>query len=92
MTIGLFYTVGHWNEFFQGIMYITDRSLFPLQVVVRDILMQSQDLDNLNVEEVLPTVTLQMAAVIVASLPVILVYPFVQKHFTKGMLIGSIKG
>ncbi|WNQ10147.1 carbohydrate ABC transporter permease [Paenibacillus aurantius] len=91
MTIGLFYAVGHWNEFFQAIMYVTDRSLFPLQVIVRELLVQTQaPLEN--VENMTPTETLQMASVVMASLPIIIVYPFLQKHFTKGMLLGSIKG
>ncbi|SDC96360.1 putative aldouronate transport system permease protein [Paenibacillus sp. UNCCL117] len=90
-TIGLFYAVGHWNEFFQAIMYVTDRRLFPLQVIVREILMQSQQPLE-NAENVMPTQTLQMAAVVLASMPVIVVYPFLQKYFTKGMLLGSIKG
>lgn len=90
-TISLFYAVGHWNDFFQAIMYITDRSLFPLQVVVREILMQTQQPME-NVESMTPTQTLQMAAVVLASLPIIIVYPFLQKYFTKGMLLGSIKG
>jgi len=92
MTIGLFYMVGHWNEFFQAIMYVTDRTLQPLQVVVRDILLQNSDQLSANVDNMVPTVTMQMAAVIIASVPIILVYPFIQKHFTKGMLLGSIKG
>lgn len=91
LTIGLFYAVGHWNQFFQAIMYVTDRELFPLQVVVREILMLSQQ-GTENAENMVPTVTLQMAAVIVASLPIVVVYPFLQKHFTKGMLLGSVKG
>ncbi|MCU6707826.1 carbohydrate ABC transporter permease [Paenibacillus sp. J5C_2022] len=91
LTVGLFYLVGHWNEFFQAIFYVTDRSLFPLQVVVREILMQSQQPLE-NAENIMPTQTMQMAAVIIASLPVIVIYPFIQKHFTKGMLLGSIKG
>lgn len=91
LTIGLFYMVGHWNEFFQAIMYVTDRSLFPLQVVIREILMLTQQPLE-NAENMLPTETLQMAAVVTASLPIILVYPFIQKHFTKGMLLGSVKG
>lgn len=91
MTIGLFYGVGHWNQFFQAIMYITDTKLFPLQVVVRDILLQTQNTME-NPDITLPTVTMQMAAVILASIPIILVYPFIQKHFTKGMLLGSVKG
>ncbi|MNI19302.1 L-arabinose transport system permease protein AraQ [compost metagenome] len=91
ITVGLFYAVGHWNSFFSAIMYVTDRSLFPLQVVVREILMLSQQPLE-NAEDQVPTVTMQMAAVIFASLPILVVYPFLQKHFTKGMLLGSIKG
>lgn len=91
ITIGLFYAVGHWNQFFSAIMYITDRTLYPLQVVVREILtMAQQPLEN--AENMVPTVTMQMSAVVVASLPVFIVYPFLQKHFTKGMLLGSVKG
>ncbi|KRF09607.1 ABC transporter permease [Paenibacillus sp. Soil766] len=91
MTIGLFYTVGHWNEFFQAIMYMTDRDWFPLQVIVREILIQTQQPLE-NAENLMPTETLQMASVITASLPIIVLYPFLQKHFTKGMLLGAIKG
>ncbi|KKO53118.1 carbohydrate ABC transporter permease [Paenibacillus sp. DMB20] len=91
MTVGLFYAVGHWNQFFSAIMYISDRNLRPLQVVVRDLLMQTQKpLDN--PDELVPTVTMQMAAIVVASAPIIAVYPFLQKHFTRGMLLGSVKG
>ncbi|TMV47613.1 carbohydrate ABC transporter permease [Paenibacillus mesophilus] len=91
ITVGLFYAVGHWNSFFSAIMYVTDRSLFPLQVVVREILMLTQQPLE-NAEDQVPTVTMQMAAVVFASLPVLVIYPFLQKHFTKGMLLGSIKG
>ncbi|MBM7567747.1 carbohydrate ABC transporter permease [Paenibacillus sacheonensis] len=91
LTVGLFYMVGHWNEFFQAIMYVTDRTLFPLQVVVREILIQTQSPLE-NVDNMTPSETLQMASVIMASLPIIIVYPFLQKHFTKGMLLGSVKG
>jgi putative aldouronate transport system permease protein len=91
LTIGLFYMVGHWNEFFQAIMYVTDRQLFPLQVIIREILMLTQQPLE-NAENILPTETMQMAAVVTASLPIIVVYPFIQKHFTKGMLLGSVKG
>ncbi|WP_135556656.1 carbohydrate ABC transporter permease [Paenibacillus cymbidii] len=91
LTVGLFYLVGHWNEFFQAIFYVTDRSLFPLQVIVRELLMQTQQPLE-YAENVLPTMTMQMASVITACLPVIVIYPFIQRHFTKGMLLGSIKG
>ncbi|GBF78220.1 ABC transporter permease, partial [Paenibacillus sp. 598K] len=80
LTVGLFYLVGHWNEFFQAIFYVTDRTLFPLQVVVREILMQSQQPLE-NAENMMPTQTMQMASVMLASLPVIVIYPFLQKHF-----------
>lgn len=73
MTVGLFYVVGHWNDFFSAVLYITNRDLYPLQVIVRNILLESANLQQ-NTDVVLPTVTMQMAAVIFASLPIILVY------------------
>ncbi|WP_168121224.1 carbohydrate ABC transporter permease [Paenibacillus sp. HB172176] len=91
VTIGLFYLVGHWNQFFLGVLYIQDTKLFPLQLVVRNILISASSVES-NVDVTLPTATLQMAAVVTASLPIVLVYPFFQKHLTKGMLLGSIKG
>lgn len=91
MTVGLFYLVGHWNEIFQAIMYVTKKDLHPLQVIVRDILLSSQNISTQS-EVTLPTVTLQMAVVMTACLPIIAIYPFIQKYFTKGMLLGSIKG
>lgn len=91
MTVGLFCVVGSWNTFFSAVYYITDPDLNPLQVIVRSLLMSSEQMES-NVDTVLPTTTLQMASVVTASLPVIVVYPFVQKHLTKGMLIGAVKG
>lgn len=91
ITIGLFYAVGHWNQFFAAIMYISDRQLFPLQVVVREILMMTQQPLE-SAETMVPTMTMQMSAIVLASLPIIVVYPFLQRHFTKGMMLGSIKG
>jgi putative aldouronate transport system permease protein len=91
ITVGLFYLVMHWNEFFHAVLYVTKNKLHPLQVVLREILAVSQN-SRENVETVVPTATFQMAAVMVACLPVIVVYPFMQKHLTRGMLIGAIKG
>lgn len=91
LTIALFYAVSHWNELFQAILYVTDRKLLPLQVVVRDILMQTIN-NTSSADNMVPAVTMQMASVIAASLPLIIVYPFVQRHFTKGMMLGSVKG
>nr|WP_203453390.1 carbohydrate ABC transporter permease [Jiangella aurantiaca] len=90
LTLGLFYAVGHWNEFFNAIIYIRDQDLMPLQVVVRNLLAQSQSMEN--VEAAVPTVTVQMAAVVVAAIPMIAIYPFIQRHFQKGVLLGSVKG
>lgn len=90
LTLTLFYGVGHWNELFHAILYIRDQDLLPLQVVIRNIFQQSQSVEN--IEAVVPTVTMQMAAVVIAAVPMIVVYPFIQKHFQKGVLIGSVKG
>lgn len=90
-TVGLFYAVGHWNEFFGAIIYISDNAKHPLQVILRGILNQSQ-MPEQDFERVLPTETLQMAAVILSTLPILVVYPFIQKYFTQGALLGSIKG
>lgn len=91
LTIGLFYAVGHWNAFFSAIIFITNQDLHPIQVIVRNFLIMAQNpVENIDVP--VPTEAVQMAAVVVACVPIIVVYPFIQKHFTKGMLIGSIKG
>ncbi|PYI56586.1 carbohydrate ABC transporter permease [Paenibacillus flagellatus] len=90
-TVGLFYAVGHWNEFFAAVLYVSDRSLHPLQVMLRTILTAGEN-PELNVEETLPTVSMQMAAVVLTALPILVVYPFIQKYFTQGVLLGSVKG
>ena len=90
MTIGLYFAVGQWNLFFAGIMYITRPQLYPLQVVIRQILMQAQNMYE-NPDVVIPTRTMQMAAILVASVPILMVYPFIQKYFTKGIFLGAIK-
>lgn len=93
-TIGLFYAVWHWNSYFDAVMYIHKADEMPLQVVLRNILLNVQSLNNdlLNEEQPIGTMALQMSAVVLSTLPILLVYPFIQKHFTKGVLLGSIKG
>ncbi|MGI2297281.1 carbohydrate ABC transporter permease [Paenibacillus sp. GXUN7292] len=92
-TLGLFYTVQHWNEYFQALIYITDPTLNPIQIVIHRILMNSQNADmQASLDEVIPTLSLKMASVVYATLPIIVVYPFVQKYFYKGMVIGAVKG
>jgi putative aldouronate transport system permease protein len=90
LTISVYYGVGHWNQFQSAILYITTPAKMPLQVILREILDASQQ--NANIEQVLPTMTMQMAAVVFASLPMLLAYPFIQKGFVRGIMSGAIKG
>ena len=90
MTVAIYYGVAHWNEFQQAILYVTKQQIMPMQVIVRDILNASQQATD--VDQVLPTMTLQMAAVVTASLPMIIAYPFIQKVFVAGTMSGAIKG
>jgi putative aldouronate transport system permease protein len=94
----LLYAVGHWNSFFQALIYLNDRSLFPLQIILRDILVQSQvqiqmvtDVQSMA-DEMKIAEQIKYGVVIVASVPMLLLYPFLQKYFVKGFMIGSIKG
>ncbi|RAV19004.1 carbohydrate ABC transporter permease [Paenibacillus contaminans] len=96
-TLGLFYGVTHWNDYFKGIMYLTDKTLYPIQVVLRGMIQSpnvSQELQAINTMELaqLPPETVKMATVVVAIIPILIVYPFLQKYFVKGMLIGAVKG
>ncbi|WP_248927596.1 carbohydrate ABC transporter permease [Paenibacillus hamazuiensis] len=93
-TIGLFYAVGHWNGYFSAIMYIRNPGLFPLQVKLRQLLVDS-DTEALTQSVSLTLQSaeaIKMATIIVATLPILFVYPLVQKHFIKGAMLGSVKG
>lgn len=97
-TIGLFYAVYYWNEFFNSLMYITDPMKFPLQLRLRQLLFtealsalgENANSENLG-QMVLPE-SLKAASVIVSTIPIIIIYPWLQKYFVKGMLLGSVKG
>jgi putative aldouronate transport system permease protein len=95
-TLGLFYGVTHWNAYFGGIMYLTDTKLQPIQVVLRSMIQTpnvSSELQvNTAVLDMLPPETIKMATVVVTTLPIIAVYPFLQRYFIRGLLIGAIKG
>ncbi|RAV12958.1 carbohydrate ABC transporter permease [Paenibacillus contaminans] len=92
-TIGLFYAVGHWNSFFEAVLYVRDTAKHPLQPVLQKMLMVPDASEILgSIEDYVPSEAVKMAAVVVSILPILLVYPFLQKHFTKGVLLGSIKG
>ena len=98
----LFYGVGHWNSYFSALLYMKTEAKFPLQLVLRSILVQNQS----HLQQVVTTVAQQEAVeeqrqlmelmkyslIIISSLPVLILYPIVQKHFVKGVMIGSVKG
>lgn len=90
-TVGLFYGVGHWNQFFEALLYITDPLLKPLQLLVREMILEANRVDA-NVERVVPMLSLRMAAAVIACVPVLVVYPFLQRYFVKGLTVGAVKG
>ncbi|OAS18996.1 carbohydrate ABC transporter permease [Paenibacillus oryzisoli] len=96
-TFTLFYAVGHWNNFFSALLYINDPAKWPLQVMLRQIVLLSQaaagDINSMDPNFVKPPEqSIKMAVIVVGTIPILLVYPFLQKHFAKGVLIGSVKG
>ena len=94
VTIALFYAVAHWNAWFDALIYTQGRDLMPLQMVLRNIIIAS------NVEDVYerltmtppPLETVKAAAIVVSTVPILLVYPIAQKYFIKGVMIGGVKG
>ncbi|WP_144934394.1 carbohydrate ABC transporter permease [Paenibacillus sp. 32O-W] len=94
----LFYAVGHWNAFFNALIYLTDRAKYPLQLVLREILIQGQMQDMIDMaddslaKKVMEVEAIKYAVVVVANLPVLALYPFLQKYFVKGVMIGALKG
>ncbi|WP_350277913.1 carbohydrate ABC transporter permease [Kribbella sp. HUAS MG21] len=99
-VVGLFYAVGYWNAFFNALLYINDNNKWPLQMVLRTYIVQQQPLPTGagGVASVgfglapAPGLAIKMAIVVIAIVPVLLVYPFIQRHFTKGVIIGAVKG
>ena len=95
-VIALYYGVGHWNSWFNAMIYLTDRQLFPVQLVLREILIEgSMDaLEDTAINSSWKAVeeTLKYATIIVATVPILCVYPFLQKYFDKGVLVGALKG
>ena len=94
----VFYAVGHWNGFFHGLIYLRERERFPLQLILRDILIQNTFTEELEIDDENALAAMMLAEsikygmIIVASVPVLLLYPFVQKHYVRGVMIGAIKG
>ena len=93
-VILLYYGVAHWNEFFKGIIYLTDRSKYPLQLILRSILLQNtvgDVLDDTEFNRFLLAESIKYGVIIVSTLPVMLLYPFLQRYFVRGIFMGSVK-
>ncbi len=96
VVLVLYYGVAHWNEFMNGLIYLRDEGLYPLQLTLRNILLQNQasglgDVDSI-IEQQKAAELIKYGVIIVSTLPVLVIYPFLQKHFEKGVMIGSVKG
>ncbi|WP_129724922.1 carbohydrate ABC transporter permease [Xylanivirga thermophila] len=95
----LFYAVGHWNEWFNAMIFLRDRDLFPLQLILREILITNDtkdmtiitDASQLGEQDIYKSLV-QYCTIIVATVPILFIYPFLQKYFVKGVMIGSVKG
>ena len=95
-TFTLFAMVSYWNTYFSAIMYLTSTDKLPLQVYVQKIVLSTNisevvDLQN-DLINTVPQEVMRMAAVIVVVLPIIIIYPFLQKYFAKGVMVGAVKG
>ncbi|WP_327635322.1 carbohydrate ABC transporter permease [Kribbella sp. NBC_00482] len=91
-VIGLFYAVGYWNSFFSALLYITENEKYPLSLVLRTFVVNNATIGTGDSGTALPQQSLQMAMLVVSILPILFVYPFLQKHFAKGIMIGAVKG
>lgn len=97
-TILLFYAVGHWNSWFDALLYISDNKLLPMQNLLRNIIAAS-NMSDLDASAMLtadyvrpPAESIKSATIVVTTLPILVVYPFIQKYFVKGVMVGSVKG
>ncbi|QDB79831.1 carbohydrate ABC transporter permease [Georgenia wutianyii] len=96
-VVALFYGVGYWNAFFNAMLYINDNSLWPLQLVLRSYVLQGTQLPGTTTPidvtgGVVTGLPIKMAIMVLAVVPILIVYPFIQRHFTKGVIFGAIKG
>ncbi|MDL2232715.1 carbohydrate ABC transporter permease [Ruminococcaceae bacterium OttesenSCG-928-L11] len=97
-VLTLYYAVGHWNTYFNALIYLNDEKLYPLQLILRDILIASQmvvsnvtDMESIGEAQRIAA-SLKYAVIIVSTLPVLVMYPFLQRYFVKGVMIGAVKG
>ncbi|MDL2234275.1 carbohydrate ABC transporter permease [Ruminococcaceae bacterium OttesenSCG-928-L11] len=97
MTIALYYSVTHWNAYFQPMLYLHTKDKFPLQILMQQILISGDTAfanasTSIDSSKLLISDTVKYAAIIVAVLPIVMIYPFIQKYFTKGVMLGAVKG
>ncbi|MGI6691427.1 MAG: carbohydrate ABC transporter permease [Christensenellales bacterium] len=92
----LFYGVGHWNSYFSAMIYLNDKMLHPIQLLLRTLVIQNSVNalmgDTAAEDKAVVGLSIQYAAIVIATLPILCIYPFLQKYFTKGVMIGAIKG
>ena len=95
----LYYAVGHWNDYFSALIYLKDKELMPLQTILRDILVVGKIDKQITAAEMEAIIqkmkqaqTLKYSVIVVSTVPLMLVYPFIQKHFVKGVMVGAVKG
>ncbi|MFD1134757.1 carbohydrate ABC transporter permease [Paenibacillus urinalis] len=95
-TFTLFFAVGHWNTYFNALIYLSDSSKWTLQLLIKTLVIDSNSMAVAQAgaadEHVVPQETIRMASIVLAMLPILAVYPFLQKHFAKGVMLGSVKG
>jgi len=98
-VIALFYAVAYWNDFFNALLYLNDHTKWPIQLVLNQYVIQGENLNQAGgasqataAAQRLPTESIKMAVVVIATAPILVVYPFLQRYFTKGMLTGAVKG
>ena len=94
-TFGLFYAVGIWNTYMSALLYIPDSNKWPIQVLLRQIVYVSSSIGDeaaVESEVALLSTNIKMAVVLVATIPIVCLYPFLQKHFAKGIMVGAVKG
>lgn len=94
-VIGLYYFVGHWNDFMTGLIYVTDWNKQPLQNILQQLLLVNQTAGTVNAgtfDQIRAADQIKFAIIIVATVPLFVLYPFLQKYFNKGVMLGAVKG
>lgn len=94
-VMALYYAVGYWNEYMRALIYLRNTELVPLQLVLKEILVANQAFEQINMDNALKqrlADTMKYAVIIISTLPMLVLYPLLQKYFEKGVMIGSLKG